>query len=47
MLVFRGVLVAVFLCLTAYTVQVVTNHGLGLLAVFFGDVTAMSVGDNS
>ena len=47
MLVFRGVLISVFLCLTVYTVQVVTNHGLGLLAVFFGDVTAMSVGDNS
>ena len=38
MLVFRGVLVAVFLCLTAYTVQVVTTHGLGLFAVFFGDM---------
>ena len=34
MLVFRGVLVAVFLCLTAYTVQVVTTYGLGLFAVF-------------
>ena len=37
MLVFDGVTVIVFLCLSAFIVQLVTDHGLGVFAVFFGD----------
>lgn len=39
MLVFDGVAVIVFLCLLAFIVQVVTGRGLGLFAVFFGDLS--------
>ena len=35
MLVFNGVAVIVFLCLSAFIVQVVTGRGLDLFAVFF------------
>ena len=38
MWVFRVILVAVFVCLAIYMIQVITNHGLGLFSVFFGDV---------
>ncbi len=41
MWVFRVILVAVFVCLAIYMVQVITNHGLGLFSVFFGDVAKL------
>ena len=41
MWVFRVILVAVFVCLAIYMIQVITNHGLGLFSVFFGDVAKL------
>jgi len=41
MIAFRAFLVVVFLVIAGYTLAVVANHGLNLLAVFFGDITAM------
>lgn len=42
MLLFRGLLILFFLTLAAYTAIVISNHGWGLLAVFFGDMKAMT-----
>ena len=42
MLLFRGVLILIFLALAAYTAIVIANHGWNLLAVFFGDIKAMT-----
>ena len=42
MLIFRSFLVVIWLVLTAYTAIVVSNHGMGLLPVFFGDIRAMT-----
>jgi hypothetical protein len=39
---FRSFLVAVFLCLGAYTAVVGMNHGWNLLPVFFSDIAAMT-----
>lgn len=39
---FRILLVTLTLALAAYTAVVVTEHGLGLFPVFFGDIAAMS-----
>ena len=39
---FRIFLTALWLTLTAYTTIVISNHGLGLLPVFFGDMLAMT-----
>ena len=41
MWVFRVILVAVFVCLAIYMIQVITNHGLGLFSVFFGDMAKL------
>lgn len=41
MLVFDGVAVVVFLCFAAFIVLVVTGRGLGLFAVFFGDLSTL------
>lgn len=38
---FRVLLLAIFMCISAYTAVVVSNHGLGLLPIFFGDITRM------
>jgi hypothetical protein len=42
MLLFRGLLILIFLLLSAYTAIVISNHGWNLLAVFFGDMKAMT-----
>jgi len=38
---FRVVLVLLWVALVGYTGVVIANHGMGLLAVFFGDMAAM------
>lgn len=38
---FRVFLVVIFVIICVYTVVVVANHGLGLFAVFFGDIARM------
>ena len=38
---FRTLLVVIFICLFGYTAIVATNHGFGLLPIFFGDIAAM------
>lgn len=39
---FRLFLALIFISLTAYTAITITNHGWGLLAIFFGDMMAMT-----
>jgi hypothetical protein len=39
---FRVLLVMMLVTLLAYTAIVVSNHGLNLLPVFFGDIAAMA-----
>src|SRR5512147_2421039 len=39
---FRLLLATIFAVILGYTAVVVQNHGLGLLAVFFGDMAAMA-----
>lgn len=39
---FRALLAALFVAICVYTSVVVANHGLGLFAVFFGDIAAMA-----
>jgi hypothetical protein len=39
---FRILLVIIFTCILGYTVMVGINHGWNLLAVFFGDMAAMT-----
>ena len=41
MTIFRIILAAWLVVLTVYTTVVITNHGLGLFEVFFGDILAM------
>lgn len=38
---FRALLVVLWLIIAGYTAIVISNHGLGLLQVFFGDMAAM------
>ena len=38
---FRLLLATIFVAILGYTAVVVQNHGLGLLAVFFGDMAVM------
>jgi len=38
---FRVLLIAVFAILAGYTGVVITNHGMGLINIFFGDMAAM------
>lgn len=38
---FRALLISMFLALLGYTAVVVAGHGLGLLAVFFGNMQQM------
>jgi hypothetical protein len=42
MTLFRTMLVVLCAILTVYTVIVIANHGIGLFAVFFGDIAAMA-----
>jgi hypothetical protein len=35
-------LLAVLLAIAGYTAVVISNHGIGLLAIFFGDIAAMA-----
>jgi len=35
---FRILLVTIFVCISGYTSVVVTNHGFGLVQVFFSDI---------
>ena len=42
MLFFRAFLIALGLILAGYTAVVVSNHGMGLLPIFFGDMAAMT-----
>jgi hypothetical protein len=42
MTLFRLLLATIFVVILGYTAVVVQNHGLGLLAVFFGDMAAMA-----
>jgi hypothetical protein len=39
---FRILLIIMFTCIVGYTAMVVVNHGWNLLAVFFGDMAAMT-----
>lgn len=41
-MIFRLFLIVLWITLTAYTVVVVANHGMGLLPIFFGDMAAMT-----
>jgi len=42
MVAFRILLVVIFTCILGYTAFVGINHGWNLLAVFFGDMAAMT-----
>lgn len=42
MIALRLVLVVLWLILASYTAVAVSNHGLGLLPVFFGDIAAVA-----
>ena len=39
---FRAFLILVWVIIVGYTAIVISNHGLGLLSVFFGDMKAMA-----
>ncbi|KZZ11089.1 hypothetical protein A3765_06220 [Oleiphilus sp. HI0130] len=39
---FRLLLATIFIVIAAYTAIVVSNHGLGLLPVFFGDIAKVA-----
>ncbi len=39
---FRIFLVCIFTAIVVYTVVVIANHGMGLFAVFFGDMAKMA-----
>jgi hypothetical protein len=41
MMAFRALLIVLSVVLIGYTAIVIANHGMGLLAVFFGDMAAM------
>ncbi len=42
MIMFRVFLVLIFVALVGYTGVVVSNHGMGLLPVFFGDMAQLA-----
>ena len=42
MTVFRAFLILVWVVIVGYTAIVISNHGLGLLAIFFGDMKTMT-----
>ncbi|MCI5045351.1 MAG: hypothetical protein MRY72_11695 [Aquisalinus sp.] len=42
MLAFRGLLLTFFIVIAIYTMIVISNHGMGLLTIFFSDVAAMN-----
>ena len=39
---FRVLLLAVLLAIAGYTAVVISHHGMGLLAIFFGDMAALA-----
>jgi hypothetical protein len=39
---FRALLVILWIVLAAYTAVVVSQHGIGLLPIFFGDIAAVA-----
>ncbi len=39
---FRAFLIALWLIVIGYTAVVISNHGMGLLPIFFGDMAAMT-----
>ena len=39
--VFRIILLTIFIAISAYTAIVISNHGMGLLPIFFRDMAAM------
>ncbi len=41
MMLFRILLIVIFICIFGYTGIVVVNHGFGLFEVFFGDIAIM------
>ncbi|WP_306251403.1 hypothetical protein [Parvularcula sp. IMCC14364] len=42
MMAFRGLLIVLFLTILVYTGSVISNHGIGLIPVFFGDMAKMA-----
>jgi len=42
MMAFRTLVAAIWIALIVYTVIVISNHGMGLIPIFFGDVAAMN-----
>ena len=42
MIFLRIVLTLIFVVITAYTGVVITNHGMGLLPIFFGDMAKLT-----
>ncbi len=38
---FRFLLIVLWITIVGYTTIVIANHGMGLLSIFFGDMTAM------
>lgn len=42
MIAFRAFLILVWVIIVGYTAMVISNHGLGLLSVFFGDMKTMA-----
>ncbi len=42
MLFFRGLLIAFFVVIAVYTAIVISNHGMGLLPIFFNDIVSMT-----
>jgi hypothetical protein len=39
---FRALLIVLWLCIAGYTAVVVSEHGFGLLPIFFGDMTKLA-----
>ncbi|MEL6875120.1 MAG: hypothetical protein AAGM33_06540 [Pseudomonadota bacterium] len=42
MLIFRSTLIILFVSIVGYTLVTVSNHGWGLVPVFFGDIAEMA-----
>ena len=38
---FRALLALIFVTIVVYTVPVIANHGMGLIAIYFGDIAKM------
>lgn len=42
MAVFRATIISMWVALLVYTAIVISNHGMGLFQIFFGDIAAMN-----